>query len=63
MANSANEEANRLFREGKIKFLDIAQLVGEASEQVGKAGDYTFEDVLITDRAAREFVLNHIPMR
>ena len=62
-ANSANEEANRLFREGKIKFLDIAQLVGEASEQVGKAGDYTFEDVLVTDRAAREFVLNHIPMR
>lgn len=62
-ANSANEEANRLFREGKIKFLDIAQLVGEASEQVGKAGDYTFEDVLATDRAAREFVLNHIPMR
>lgn len=62
-ANSANEEANRLFREGKIKFLDIAKLVGEASEKVGRAGDYTFDDVLATDKAAREFVLNHIPMR
>lgn len=62
-ANSANEEANRLFREGKIKFLDIAKLVGEASEKVGRAGDYTFADVLATDKAAREFVLNHIPMR
>lgn len=62
-ANSANEEANRLFREGKIKFLDIAKLVGEASEKVGRAGDYTFNDVLDTDKAAREFVLNHIPMR
>ncbi len=62
-ANSANEEANRLFREGKIKFLDIAKLVGAASEEVGRAGDYTFDDVLAVDRAAREFVLNHIPMR
>lgn len=62
-ANSANEEANRLFREGRIKFLDIAKLVGEASEKVGRAGDYTFNDVLDTDKAAREFVLNHIPMR
>lgn len=62
-ANSANEEANRLFREGRIKFLDIAKLVGEASEKVGRARDYTFNDVLDTDKAAREFVLNHIPMR
>lgn len=59
-ANSANEEANRLFREGKIKFLDIASLVGECTDAVGRVGDYTFEDVLEIDALAREFVLNHI---
>lgn len=58
--NSANEEANLLFREGKIGFLDISRLAGEASEALGRAGGYTLEDVFEIDALAREFVRNHI---
>lgn len=58
--NSANEEANFLFRQGKIGFLDISRLAAEASEAVGRAGDYTLDDVFETDKMAREFVRNQI---
>ena len=54
--NSANEKANELFREGKIRFLDIARLVGDALENSPKVNEYTLEDVLETDRWARAFV-------
>lgn len=58
--NSANEMANELFREGKIGFLDIARLVGNALDNCERAPDYSLEDVLETDRWAREFVRNSI---
>lgn len=54
--NSANEKANELFRAGKIGFLDIARLVGEAFVNSPKVNDYTLEDVLETDKWARAFV-------
>ncbi len=54
--NSANEKANELFREGKIGFLDIARLVGEALENSPKVNEYTLGDVLETDTWARAFV-------
>ncbi|MBR5976931.1 MAG: 1-deoxy-D-xylulose-5-phosphate reductoisomerase [Clostridia bacterium] len=55
-ANSANEQANSLFRKGRIGFLDIGELVGEAMEACENIEDYTLMDVMTTDRLAREFV-------
>ncbi len=56
IANSANEEANRLFREGKISFLQIADFVGEALEKIPVKDDYSLEDIFETDIEARKFV-------
>lgn len=56
IANGANEKANELFRQGKIGFLDIAALVGEAVEGLSSKENYTLSDVLEADRRAREFV-------
>ncbi|MCQ2463174.1 MAG: 1-deoxy-D-xylulose-5-phosphate reductoisomerase [Clostridia bacterium] len=51
--NSANEEANRLFREGKIRFLQIEQLVSQALYDVPQKDGFTLEDVLEADREVR----------
>ena len=58
--NSANEKANELFREGRIGFLDIARLVGEALENAPKVNEYTLDDVLETDKWARAFVESRV---
>ena len=58
--NSANEMANELFREGKIGFLDIADIVADALENCVRVDDYSLEDVLETDKWARDFVRNSI---
>ena len=60
VANGANEVANRLFRDGKISFLQIGELVSAAVDElnVGKAAD--LDDVLAADRLAREFVYQNI---
>lgn len=54
--NGANEEAVRLFLEGKIKFLQIAELVEKALLSVNNIRDYTLEDIFETDKAARRMV-------
>ena len=55
VANGANEAANLMFRQGKIKFLDIGEIVTAAVDtlKVGKATK--LQDVLDADAAAREF--------
>ena len=58
IANSANEQANLLFRQGKIGFLQIAELVGAAVENVRSKENYSLDDVLEADKAARAFVLD-----
>ncbi len=60
VANGANEVANRLFRDGKIPFLKIGELVSAAVDElnVGKAS--TLDDVLTADHLAREFVYQNI---
>ncbi len=55
-ANGANERANELFREGKVGFLQIADLVAEATEKTVNIENYTLGDVLEADRYARELV-------
>ena len=58
--NGANEEAVRLFLEGKCKFLQIAELVEKALLNVENKKDFTLEDILETDRLARQLVKNSI---
>ena len=56
VANGANEVANLLFRQNKLSFLNIGELVSAAVDQlkVGKAS--CLQDVLDADQLAREFV-------
>ncbi len=56
VANCANEEANRFFREDKIKFLEIGEIVGEALLNAPVKEDYSFEDVLEAEKWAVDFV-------
>lgn len=55
-ANGANEAAVALFLEKKISFLDIGRLVSAAAERQPSVENYTLEDVLNADRAAKEYV-------
>lgn len=55
-ANGANEMANYLFRQGKIGFLDVADLVEKATLNAPKCDSYTLQDVLEADKQARAFV-------
>lgn len=59
-ANGANEVANKLFRERKISFLDIGDLVMEAMLNQDNIEAENVEDVLNADKKARGFVLNNI---
>ena len=59
-ANGANEESNRLFLEGKIKFGDVAYLNNEAMKNAPEVSDFTLQDVLDADRQARDFVLETV---
>lgn len=59
-ANSANEEANKAFREGKIKFLQIEELVRSAVQAAPVYEKYNFCDVSDMDKWAREYVNNKI---
>lgn len=59
-ANGANEESVRLFLNGKIKFTDIAVLNRAAMEASPQVADYTLDDVLQADRAARDYVIEAV---
>lgn len=59
-ANGANEESVRLFLNGKIKFTDIAVLNRAAMESCPQVADYTLDDVLQADRAARDYVIEAV---
>jgi 1-deoxy-D-xylulose-5-phosphate reductoisomerase len=54
--NGANEEAVRLFLEGRAGFHDIPRLVSRARAAVGVVQSPSLEDILAADRAAREIV-------
>lgn len=59
-ANAANEEANLAFREGKIKFLQIEELVKETVAASQKFDTYTLDDVIEMYHWAREYVRGRI---
>ncbi len=57
--NGANEEAVRLFLEGKCRFLQIAELVEKAFLNCENKKDFTLEDVLEQDKASRNLVKSY----
>ncbi|NLP48856.1 MAG: 1-deoxy-D-xylulose-5-phosphate reductoisomerase [Clostridiales bacterium] len=54
--NSANEAANELFRQGKLGFLEIAQVVEKTMQALESKQDYSLQDVLDTDEFSRQYV-------
>ncbi len=54
--NGANEEAVKLFLQGKIRFTDIAEIVNFALENQPFVEDFCLDDVLQADITAREAV-------
>ncbi len=54
--NGANEQAVDLFLKGKITFLQIGELVQKSLSIVQNKHNFTVDDIINTDRAAREFV-------
>lgn len=62
-ANSANEQANLMFRQGKIGFLDIGELVERVMNEAPKAESYTADDIDAADKTARELVVKYAEKR
>ena len=60
IANGANEEANMLFRNGKISFLDIGELVCDAVNNITNFELKKIDDVILADKLAREYVRDKI---
>ncbi len=58
--NGANEAANALFREGKLRFPQIAELAAAAAEEAPPGEADTLEGILAVDQAAREYVCAHV---
>lgn len=59
-ANAANEEANLAFRQGRINFLQIEELVAQAVADAPKVEDYKLDDVLEMYDRARGYVKEKI---
>lgn len=58
--NGANEEANKLFREGKIRFLDIYELVKKAMDNHQVIDNPDLDQLLEIDHKTREFVRKEV---
>ncbi len=58
--NGANEQAVKLFLEGKIKFLQIAELVEKALVSANNKSEFSLDDILAADKQARQCVLENV---
>ena len=58
--NGANEQSVKLFLEGKIGFLKIAELNEAAMENQKEVKEFSLDDIFEADRAARQFVLSRV---
>lgn len=54
--NGANEEANALFRQGKLRFLEITEQIGQVLAKLKPQQGHTLEDIFAVDKWAREQV-------
>lgn len=60
VANGANEAANLMFRQHKISFLDVGEIVSASIENIKVGSASCLDDVFAADAAAREFAQNYI---
>ena len=60
LVNSANEEAVSLFLNGKIKFLEIGEIVSSVLEKFPYSEINSYDDVVKADKSAREYVKDYI---
>lgn len=60
VANGANEAANLMFRQGKISFLDVGEIVSSAVDELKVGSASCLEDVLAADAMAREFACSYL---
>ena len=60
IANGANEEANALFRQGKLKFLEIGELVTGAVDSIPNFTPACVQDILEVDAQARAYVRDRV---
>lgn len=58
-ANSANEQANLMFRRGEIGFLEIGELTERVMNDAPKTQSYTADDIDNADKLARELVIKY----
>ena len=58
--NGANEEANQLFRDGKIKFLEIVDLIEDAMNAHNVVENPTLDELIKIDADARAFVRKRV---
>lgn len=58
--NSANEQANSLFLNHKIKYLDIERLVEDAMRAHQWVDNPTLEELLVIDQWARHYVMKRV---
>ncbi len=56
-ANAANEQANLMFREGRLRFLQIAEAVQFVMENITLPASGGLDEILQTDREARALAL------
>ena len=61
-ANAANEVANLLYRQGKISFHDIGDLVYDAMDRADNSTVKSLEDVLEADKTARNYVYDTLKL-
>ena len=59
-ANAANEAANELFRQGKIGFLDIADMVSYVLENTNFSDCDSLEKILFVDSESRKMVYSRL---
>lgn len=62
-ANSANEQANLMFRKGEIGFLDIGELVERVMNEAPSVNEYSADDIDEADKEARRLVLKYAKKR
>ena len=54
--NAANEVVNLAFREGKCGFMEMADIIDKAMTNIGFIAKPSYEDYVLTDREARQYV-------
>ena len=60
LVNSANEEAVRAFLHDEIEFIEIGEIVSSVLDKFDISDIRTYDDVMKSDKAAREYVRKHI---